>query len=735
MAEQPGFWSAEGFPYPLLALGQTFPRGYQYQSQLTPYKRDARGDWGRALNESIDQFIGMYPQWLQQKRAFALQREQLARQRVEDQHRAKLRPFELRQLKANEELLQQKLQMRENYPQMVKDLPVDDRMKSLLLTQSPEKGTALINTYLAQGLKQKTKLIPAGTPIDGKTYDVDLQQKADGTLVKSPIEPKKITIQPKEVIPGTGGQINTYNVPLELNTADNSLSFPLEKPHTEVITLPVGDPGNPYSVPVEYNPKTKEWSFPLDKPPAQDFITVEPKGQFPDGTFNNSGRPQLYDRKNQRKIAHEGTSRPKNIVPLQEGNPLIGQLRNTFGKEWVNKMLPFLKEDRTYAKEGQPGQIIMPPGFEELNKELQQRQIDLTAPTESQLFQQKHSKDNYANIRAIGDLAPVAGQNFKAQSIAAVQLLPAGHQVRERAQYEIDKAGIKMGRNGVFVPEPFRPGPKGQKRTTQSEPKSTLVNPGETLDQIVERFKKQGVPVNKSQVIAANKHFFPEGDENKMKTSAQVEGAEMLIPVGGGQLSETDINAAHRSNVPNPRHDTTVIAGAGTYTNFNTTTVPFQYKLNNDYADMRKMQSNVDEVVELMKDPNALGLLKTGHPARGLIEGLRWRLINNVQVLRDFGVLSPSEIGTIAKSVPDINSTFNWAARTIFGLKPERFVKGVLGALKKEGETKASQLRAYMAHWNVPVIDFKIHTYDPYAGEQGQSVNIFQEQDSLEYTE
>ena len=685
MANQPGFWSEENFPYmPLLALGQAIPRGYQYQSQMTPYKRDAKGDWGRAINESIDQFFAIYPQWQQQKRANALQREQLARQRLEDQHRAKLRPFELKQLETNQKLLEQKLQMQENYPQMVRNLKIPDEYKSYLLGLPPAEGLKMMQDYMKQMMKGRTKMIPAGTPIDGKIYNVDLQQKDDGTLIKSP-------------------------VPRELNT------------------LPVGDPNNPYSVPVEFDPVKKTFSFPLDRPPIQDFITVRPGEKFPDGSTNNSARDQLYDLRSKRKIAHEGTSRPKNIVPIQGDNPLIGQLKNTFGEEWVNKMLPFLKEDRTYAKEGQPGTIVMPPGFEELNKELQQRQIDLTAPTPTQLFQTKHSQNNYANIRSYADLADVAGSSLEAQRLFAIQTLPADHEVAQRAQYDIRQAKTKMGRNGIFTPEPFKPR-RGQKRTTASAPKSTLVNPGETLDQIVERFKKQGVPVNKTQVIAANRHFFPEGDENKMKTSAQVGNAEMLIPVGGGQLSEIDINAAHRSN-EDPRHDTTIIRGFGTYTNFNQTTVPFQYKLNSDLADMKKLQSNVDEVVELMKDPNAISLLKTGHPARGLIEGLRWRLINNVQTLRDFGVLSPSEIDTIAKSVPDPNSFFNIVAGKVLGLRPERFVKGVLGALKAEGQTKASQLRAFMAHWNVPEIDFKIHRYDPYAGQQARQ-NIIQQLDN-----
>ena len=38
-----------------------------------------------------------------------------------------------------------------------------------------------------------------------------------------------------------------------------------------------------------------------------------------------------------------------------------------------------------------------------------------------------------------------------------------------------------------------------------------------------------------------------------------------------------------------------------------------------------------------------------------------------------------------------------------------------------------------MKHWNVLEIDFKIHRYDPYGEQQGPPVNIFQEQDSLEF--
>ena len=288
MPEQPGFWSAENFPYmPLLALGQTIPKGYQYQSQMTPYRRDARGDWGRALNESIDQFFAMYPQWQQQKRAFALQREQLARQRVSDAHQAKLRPFELKQAQANQQLLEQKLKMRENYPQMVKGLKVSDEIKSYLLTQTPEQGNKFLQTYYAHQFKPRTKFIKAGQPDSrGVVRRLDVQEKPDGTIIKAAVSPEIINVFPGELFPGTQHR-NTSDVTVAINPLDGSLSYPLEKP------------------------------------PTQDFITVEAGGTFPDGSKNESGRPQLYDQRSKRKVAYEGTTRPKNILPLQEGNPLI----------------------------------------------------------------------------------------------------------------------------------------------------------------------------------------------------------------------------------------------------------------------------------------------------------------------------------------------------------------------------------------------------------------------------
>jgi len=692
MAKEPGFFSEEGFPYPLLALGQTFPRGYQYQSERTPYKRDARGDWGRALNEGIDQFFGMWPQYMQQKRQFALQRQQLARQTAADQHQAKLRPFELKQAQATQQLSENRMQMLKNYPTMVENLPVPDKYKAYLKTLPPTEGLKMMQAFMTQNLKPRTKVLQPGDPGNKFSVPINVDPGGKVTPIKIPVELQTLEVgdpnnpykvkaqfnpQTKKVTPlnvtqelqtlPVGHENNPYTVPVQVHPLTKKVT-PINVPQ-EVTTLAIGDPGNPYNVPVEFNPTTGEYSFPLEKPYAE-FKSV----------------PENDPRKNDYPKA-------------------------------FHKYLQF----NTKTKE-----VSLPQSF---TKELQERALALDAPSRSELFKTKHAPSQYANIQALGDLSEVAGNTLNGQRIAAVQLLPKDHKVARRALDTLNEAKVKMGKNGVFVPASVGKDYSGRGKgpISQSEPQSIPVNQGDSLDQIIQSFKAKGITVNPSQVIAANKHFFPEGDPNKMMTSAQVGNAEMLIPVGGGSLNETQVNAAHRSN--DPRHNTTIIEGIGTYTNFNTATVPFAYKLNSDLADMKKLQSNVDQVVELMKDPNAISLMKTGHPARGLIEGLRWRLINNVQTLRDFGVLSPSEIDTIAKSVPDPNSFFNIVAGKA-GLKPGRFIEGVLGALKKEGETKASQLRAFMNQYSVQEVDFKIHQYDPYEGQDNQNQNLNQQLDN-----
>lgn len=199
-----------------------------------------------------------------------------------------------------------------------------------------------------------------------------------------------------------------------------------------------------------------------------------------------------------------------------------------------------------------------------------------------------------------------------------------------------------------------------------------------------------------------------------MKTSADMKRLglpeEMIIPTGGGNLNESQIKQAHQSS-SDSRGQTISLPGIGTIIPVRPQpTINESLELNRELNSMIKMQSSIDQVINLMGNKDARGYAKLGTESRGLIEGLRWRLINNVQVLRDFGVLSPSEIETIAMSVPDPNSFYNLITQ---GMGSDRFVEGVLMALRAEGKTKENEVRAYMQGLNIPHMTFPIHKYQP----------------------
>ena len=825
-SQDPGFWSHENFPYaPLLALGQTIPRGYQYQSQLTPYKRDARGDWGRALNESINQFFGMYPQFLQQKRQFALQRDQLARQRTEDLHRAKLRPYELKEAAAGEQLRQRQMQMREDYPEMVKGLPISEDQKTFLLGQSPEAGNQILKAWGAKMMQPK--MITLGVNDPKNKFGVPVQ--VNPTTGK--ITPIKV---PQQVITlPVGHEENPYNVPVEYNPVTKQFSFPLERPHTELQTLdvghkdnpfkvkaqfnpktkkvtpinvtqeletldvghkdnpfkvkaqihpltkevtplnitqelktlpvgheenpynvpvqvhpltgkvtpinvpqkvnllPVGHAGNPYNVPVEYNPTTNEYSFPLDRPHAE-FETVQPEGKFPDGTFNNTKLPIQFDKKTGKRIAYAGTAPPKKIERATKDHPQVVALKNQFGEEYVNKMLPFLTVDKTYSE---TGELQFSKGMETLNKELQEKAIAAKAPTPSQLFETKHAESNYANVKSYADLAEVAGNRIESQKNFALTTLPETHPLRQRAQDDYNRRFVEMGPNGVLISEGHKKdyNQPGKPAFTSKAPKTIPVMPGDTLDQIVADFKAKGITVDPTQVIAANKHFFLDEqgflDPNKMLTSAQVGGAEMIIPVGGGSLDDFQIGEAHRSDSPigSARQRTIVMPGIGTVHAFKNATIKEELALNKELGQMKILQSNADEMLALLYDKEARNWFKLGSEARGKVNAIRWRLVNNIQTLREFGVLTPGEILVIEESIPNMNSFLNLIASDFKGLKggSEKFIKGALGALKSEAKTKENQIRAYMKGYAIPELGFEIDVYNtPSSVDQDQGRNV-----------
>ena len=99
-----------------------------------------------------------------------------------------------------------------------------------------------------------------------------------------------------------------------------------------------------------------------------------------------------------------------------------------------------------------------------------------------------------------------------------------------------------------------------------------------------------------------------------------------------------------------------------------------------------------------MANPKARGFGKVGTKERGELEGLRQRLINNVQVLRDYGVLSPSEISNIERSVPDVNG---FIALVTKGIGSDAFAAGTLNKLYQEAINNERQVDAMIKLYNV----------------------------------
>ena len=105
--------------YPLLGLvPNIMSRGYQYQAQPTYYQRDAKADWGRAINEGLNQYFSQLPQYYQQVRANQLQKQKLA----QEQQLFDMRMQEAERIKST----------REAWPETVASLPLQDSAKRYL---------------------------------------------------------------------------------------------------------------------------------------------------------------------------------------------------------------------------------------------------------------------------------------------------------------------------------------------------------------------------------------------------------------------------------------------------------------------------------------------------------------------------------------------------------------------------------------------------------------------------
>ena len=357
-----------------------------------------------------------------------------------------------------------------------------------------------------------------------------------------------------------------------------------------------------------------------------------------------------------------------------------------------------------------------------MSSTIQKEQIDKAQPTVSQRFDQRFNAQNplqnFEDLATIGITDGGDQKEFVFNQVLQGKIDRDSNLARQALQH-VNSKHVKISKNGVFISEGFREDYPKNKPFTAGAPETYFVRPKDTVSSIVEHFKKKGITVNPKQLVASNPQFFQNKPYDlavkEMPHSEELDGALMTIPVGGGDVSESQRVEARESYT-----DQGIInfPGYGKIIPSKNTTVKQEISLNDDYNEMVDLYMTVDQYSELMDDINARGLLPVGSKERGFVQGLRWRLINKIQVLRDYGVLTPGEIDVIEKSAPNFNSFWNLLGRAKKGNEKladdsvevwdtDRFVKGVLQVLRDEGFNKAKRLRATMERYKIPIIEYE----------------------------
>ena len=444
------------------------------------------------------------------------------------------------------------------------------------------------------------------------------------------------------------------------------------KPADKFVTLPAGHPNNPYKDrPIVDNQTTGNWTD---------------KGQI------------------------GGTTRQASVEDEQV--------------KWMAKQMNMPADEvaKMITVTESPGQQ---PKFE-LSKlftpKLQEQQLEKHQPTVSQKFTDRFSDPN--TIQNFADLSTIGIDKKDDQKEFIFNQVWSGkirkdHHLAKQALDHVNKKHIKIGPKGVFISEGYKKDYTGARPMTAGAPQQYYVQPGDDVNKIVEKmWKERGIKVNPKQLVASNPQFFSnkpyEISTREMPHSEQLDGALMTIPVGGGDVTETQ-----RVGARDEFKKTGMIKfkGYGLIIPHKDSSIKQEIELNDDYNEMVDLHKTVDQYAELMDNINARGMLPTGSKERGYVQGLRWRIVNKIQVLRDYGVLTPGEIDVIEKSAPNFNSFWNLLGRANKGdsklhetgetWDTDRFVKGVLQALRDEGVNKAKRLRATMEAYNIPIIEYE----------------------------
>ena len=301
---------------------------------------------------------------------------------------------------------------------------------------------------------------------------------------------------------------------------------------------------------------------------------------------------------------------------------------------------------------------------------------------------------------------------------------PEWHPVWKENQAHILSKRANVSQNGtVTFIEPIGPAkgppPKAPVSYSLKVPK---MPPGKelTLTKIIQEYANKGIRLDPNAIIGLNEDYFPTKNPNLMLTTEEVGKPLVVVP------TTTKLDVAQADDV----------AKDGVNNEYN---IPiqdgFQVKIippavspwqqekewNNKYMKNADSIASVQEYAFLSKLKEAVTPVQKGR-LKGLLEALSWRIVADIQKEREFGVLSPSEITVIKKSVPKESDWGMWVVGLWENERTKTFIQGSLEAYLEELSRTRKRLEAELSGmkkrgfelepWDYEPIDWR-KRYDP----------------------
>ena len=388
----------------------------------------------------------------------------------------------------------------------------------------------------------------------------------------------------------------------------------------------------------------------------------------------------------------------------------VGPYKGPLSKE-MESARPYLAQDQN----GKPIKLYSDEFYEGLVKGVDQSPVIALYDR----FKLNEDPNNWNNIKTIDDFIDLLGSKppeYRVWSFVLNSGFPEGHPLKNEARLYQARTNTKLANDGSMIryfpanantPQNAVPKPKGKREIFVQGGKSI------TLNSLADAEKRAFPNINKEswkkEVMIANPSFFPSMNPNEMKASTDFEDNRKLqIPqLDSKNLTEGDVlqgqNQMRNNNATQVQLQGGVIAEITAPTLGTSKQIQEQRGFRQDALNQ---VDNIDEFSYLLEQEDTYNLLELG-ANRGRVEAVMYRVIAEVQQGRDFGVLTPSEMVTLKKSVPDVNTKYKLLLRAIDRVGADAFNQNVLQVLRQETITNLQQAESNLRALGGTPTDYK----------------------------